>query len=191
MNLLCGFFNKNVVVEHEELIFESDENMESSTRFKNFVTNENFEVKRRLIANLKNENISENVEGDLLIENLFKAAVNLSGEINSLKIRNVTESRIELNGICRGSVYIESFNGGSLLIAGDQIRIHDSSNVDIILYSKNSCILENCESLRFYPNKAAAKSLGNCENENYWRCVQDFGFNTENSFKLIDLDDEL
>ena len=190
MNVLCQLFNKPEVVEHEQHVFESDENKHNSIQLTVIDTNSNFEVKRCFISNLNNENICEIVEGDVLLENLTETSIKLFGTINSLKIRNVVGCQIELNGICNGSIYIECVKGGKFLIAGDQIRIHDSSDVDIIIFSKNSCILENCENLRFYPNRSAAKSFGNCKDENYWKCVQDFGFNSENSFKLIDLIDE-
>lgn len=191
MKVLYGQFDKNEMGENEQLVFQSDENTKNSIRFQNIDDmNTNFEAKKRFITNLSKENICEIVEGDLLIENLTEASVKLSGKISSLKIRNVSDSQIELNGICDGSIYIESVKGGKLSIAGDQIRIHDSSDVDIILFSKNSCILENCENLRFYPNRFAAKSIGCDKDDNFWKCIQDFGFNSENSFKLIDLIDE-
>lgn len=190
MNILGKLFNKREVVENEQLVFESGENKQNSIQFKKIDTNSNFEVKRFFISNLNNENICENVDGDVLLENLNESSIKLFGIINSLKIRNVVACKIELNGICNGSIYIEFVKGGKFLIAGDQIRIHDSSDVDIIIFSKNSCILENCENLRFYPNRTAAKSYGNYGDENFWQCVQDFGFNSENSFKLIDLIDE-
>lgn len=190
MKVLCGLFDKKEKCENDQLIFQNDESAKNSIRFQNIDMNTNLEVKKRFIMNLSKEHICEKVEGDLLIENLTETSVKLSGEISSLKIRNVSDSQIKLDGICNGSIYIESVKGGKLLIAGDQIRIHDSSNVDIILFSKNSCILENCENLRFYPNRSAAESIGYDKDDNFWKCIQDFGFNSENSFKLIDIVDE-
>lgn len=149
-------------------------------------------IKRSKITNLKNQTIHETVEGDVLLEDLTESKIELSGEINSLRIRKSINCEISLIGICTtGSIYIENVKGGKLVIAGDQIRIHDTSNVDIFLFSKNSCILEDCEDLRFYPNRNAAKLfVAYNGDDNYWRCVQDFGFDSENSFKLIDLADE-
>lgn len=189
MDIICEQFNRHDVPGPEKLVFENIESEKNSIQFKNIEINSNFEVKRFLFLNLNEKIICQNVEGDLLIENLTGTSLKLFGEINSLKIRNVIDSQIELNGICNGSIYIDCVKGGKLLISGDQIRIHDSSDVDIILFSKNSCILENCENLRVYPNRSAAKKFGNGD-ESYWKCVQDFGFNCENSFKLIDLIDE-
>lgn len=188
MNLLCEFFNKLEIVEYEQLVFERNENKQNSILFKKIDANSNFEAKRCVISNLNNENICENVEGDVLLENLTDTSIKLFGIINSLKIRNAFACQIKLHGICNGSIYIEFVKGGKILIAGDQIRIHDSSDVDIIIFSKNSCVLENCENLRFYPNRSAMKNYGNCSDESYWNRVQDFGFNSENSFKLIDID---
>lgn len=151
----------------------------------------NFKEIRKSFTNIEDESFNATVEGDVLLENLTRTTIRLNGSINSLRIRNSIDSNISLSEICSGSIFIENVTGGELIIAGDQIRIHDTSNVDIFLYSKSSCILEECKDLRFYPNHTAAKLLGlNVEEEGYWKCVQDFGFNPESSFKLFDRIDE-
>lgn len=149
---------------------------------------------RIVISELKSEDFfSEIDDDDVLIDNIIKSKINLSGKINSLRIRNTNESIIEIMSICNGTIYIENVNGGSLIIAGDQVRIHDCENVDIYLFAKSSCILENCSGLRFHRNKiAAALNLKTKDNNNnydddtYWTCIQDFGFNPEGSYTLSD-----
>ena len=143
---------------------------------------------RIVISDLKYENFCDEIdEDDVLIDKIIKSKINLSGKINSLKIKNINESIIEIMGICNGTIYIENVNGGSLIIAGDQVRIHDCENVDIYLFAKSSCILENCSGLRFHPNKiAAGLNLENNDDDTYWTCIQDFGFNPEGSYTLSD-----
>lgn len=143
--------------------------------------------RRTVISNLENKFVSYDLNGDILIENVKNSKVAITGNLVSLRINNVSESTIELDCICNGSIYIETVRNGKLTVAGDQIRIHECENVDIFLFTRNSCILEDCENLRFSPNKKAAKIAG-IQDESYWKSVQDFGFNPEGSFSLVEID---
>lgn len=138
------------------------------------------------------ENVSASyvLEGDVLIENVNNSKVLISGNLVSLRIKNISDSTIELDCICDGSIYIETVRNGKLTVAGDQIRIHECENVDIILFTRNNCILEDCKKLRFHPNrKAAAKIVEIVDESSYWKSVQDFGFNPEDCFSLVFEDD--
>lgn len=126
------------------------------------------------------------VKGDVLIENLINSTLKLIGKIDSLRIKNCSDVKIEVHDSCEGSVYIENVKRSKLIISGDQIRIHESCDSDIFLFAKNSCILEDCENLRFYPNLSAASKSNMIGSDGYWKCVQDFGFCSENSFTYID-----
>lgn len=191
MDNLCDSFKDSSAFKCEEIIFENDANFHNSFNLDNSNTHSTIiDSKRRSFSNLKHENICENVDGDVILENLIGMNVKLLGEINSLRVINVIDSQLNLDGICKGSIFIDKVKGGKFSIAGDQVRIHDTSDVDIFFYSKNGCILENCENLRIYPNRKAAKISNQFDNEDYWKCVHDFGFNSENSFKFIDLSDE-
>lgn len=125
------------------------------------------------------------MNGDVLIDNVSDSVLLLSGNINSIRIKNVSNSKIEVRNICVGSIYIENVRNGTLKVAGDQIRIHDCVNVDLFIFTRSSCILEDCENLRFHPNKEAASLAGKVD-ESYWKSIQDFGFNPEGSFTLVE-----
>lgn len=190
MQKLSLSFNSHNSSSGGSIIFETGDCSKSSIQLKNS-QDLNVEENRKHFANIDNESICVNVEGDILLENLSGTTIKLIGSINSLRIKNTIDSNISLSDICSGSIFIENVKGGKLTIVGDQIRIHDTSDVDIFLFSKSSCILEECKDLRFYPNRSAAKLLGySDEEEGYWKCVQDFGFNPESSFKLVDLSDD-
>lgn len=143
-------------------------------------------IERTVISNLDNTKSDYSVNGDVLIENVNNSTINLNGKVGALRIKAVKNSQIIISGICNGSVYVEEVVGGKLVVAGDQIRIHCSSNVDIFLLTKSSCILEDCEDLRFHPNRLAAGLLDLLSTDSYWKSVHDFGFNSETSFELID-----
>ena len=141
------------------------------------------------ISSLENVDEIHDLNGDALIENIYNSKLVISGNLNSLRIKNSLDSKIEAKSICAGSIYIENVRGGMLKIAGDQLRIHNCVNVDIYIFTKSSCILEDCEDLRIYANKDAANTaLIGIGDGSYWKCVQDFGFNPEGSFTLIESD---
>ncbi len=140
---------------------------------------------REKIVNMRNETASINVEGDVLVENIQNSDLKLIGTLNSLRMKNIFDSRIIIQGTCTGTVYIERINSCKLKISGDQIRIHEASDSDVFLFAKNNCILEDCKQMRFYPNMTVIKETKVTDPENYWKCVQDFGFDSESSFKYI------
>ena len=150
----------------------------------------NIDDRRTVISNLHEMEVSYSCSGDVFIENVNQSKVVISGNLISLRINHVSDSTIEVNSICCGAIYIENVQNGKLKIAGDQIRLHDCVNVDIVLFTRSSCILEDCENLRFHPNRdaASAAEIGNLE-ESYWRSIQDFGFNPEASFTLVEFDE--
>lgn len=199
LDLLFANFNN---IKTEVISFTVSQ-PESDSKPLNYLNLENPKVSvssiidnRFVISELKSEVFCNEIDGkDVLIDNIVKSKINLHGKINSLRIRNIIESTIEIVGVCNGTIYIENVNGGSLTIAGDQVRIHDCVNVDIYLFAKSSCILENCSALRFHRNKIAAalnfETKDNDENndnndDTYWTCIQDFGFNPEGSYTLLD-----
>lgn len=140
---------------------------------------------RLIISEIKSQNFFLKIDGDVLIENIFKSNIKLYGTIDSLRIKNINDSNIEIMCLCNGTIYIENVDGGSLIIAGDQVRIHECANVDIYLFTRSGCILENCTSLRFHRNRNAAIQFG-AKDDSYWNCIQDFGFNPKESFYLVD-----
>lgn len=195
MQKLSHSLNSDSSETCDGFFLETGENSKSIIQLKTNGHDLSIKDNRTSFANIENESLCVNVEGDILIENLTGTTLKLMGSINSLRIKNTIKSNIDLALICSGSIFIENVKGGKLTIAGDQIRIHDTSDVDIFLFSKSSCILEECRDLRFYPNRSAAKLFGyNDEEEGYWKCVQDFGFSPESSFKLVgvvEIDDNL
>ena len=125
------------------------------------------------------------VSGDVLIENLYNSTIQLKGNITSLRIKDISESSIDIQDMCDGTIYIENVKSSKLIISGDQIRIHDSQDSDIKLFARTSCILEDCKKLRFSPNILAAKKANILGTDSYWKCVQDFCFNDENSYTYV------
>lgn len=145
---------------------------------------------RSIVSNLSDANIVMDITGDVLIEGLCNVTIVFNGDVNSLRIRNVIDSKIDFNGICSGPVYIEKVSHSTLSISGDQIRLHECMSSKFLLCSKSTCILEDCDNLRIGPNIPAANELKISDSDVYWKCIIDFGFDSENSFKYIDLIDE-
>lgn len=139
------------------------------------------DIRRIQVVNREREEINlKDVEGDVIIDNLTKCKVKLSGPISSLKIRNIHQSDIDVT-YCNGPVYVENVTKSVLRIAGDQVRIHESIYSKIYLFTNSSCVLEDCLHLQFHPNLSLNKEIG----DSNWKNIQDFGLNAD-SYKTYD-----
>lgn len=187
MSSISSAINLIEINDLEKVILSNDVCLkETGIDLTNGTLSSDTKIERTVISNLNSIYSTYIVNGDVLIENVSTSIINLNGMIGVLRIKNIKDSQIILSGICESSVYIENVVGGKFVIAGDQIRIHNSSNIDIYLFTKSSCILEDCNNLRFHPNEAAAKLSCECLSDSYWKSVHDFGFDSEVSFSLIE-----
>lgn len=175
--------NNSVETATNEVLIQNENSQQTTIQLQSNLMSLN--SGRIQISNLQDSNESYDMNGDLLIDNVTNSTISISGNVNSIRIKNVSDSKIEVKNICAGSIYIENVRNGTLKVAGDQIRIHDCVNVDFFIFTRSSCILEDCENLRFHPNKDAASLTGK-EDESYWKSIQDFGFNPEGSFTLVE-----
>jgi hypothetical protein len=144
-------------------------------------------LNRKLISDLDSKSVSINFDGEIIIKDVFKSIIKLSGTLSSVTIVNAKNCRIEFLDICKGPVYIDSSQSSIFLIAGDQIRTHRSLMLNVVLFCKSSCIIEDCEKLKFFPYKSMALKDNVMS---YWKCVNDFGFNVEESFVYATDDDD-
>lgn len=132
------------------------------------------------ISNIKNEIRSIDSSDSLSISDVHESKLIIDGETESIRIANISNSTIKVKQFCRGAIYIERVSGGKLIIAGDQIRIHDSEGVHIYMYTRSSCVLENCSGLVIHPYNIHKEDFNAIENN--WKCVQSFDLGEANNY---------
>lgn len=85
---------------------------------------------------------------ELNLESLTRCAVRVEGAASVLRLINLQYCRV-YSGPVSSSVFISNCHNCELHLAGQQLRIHDTTNCDIYQHVTSRSIIEGCSKLRF------------------------------------------
>mmetsp|Transcript_29574 Transcript_29574/g.44678 ORF Transcript_29574/g.44678 Transcript_29574/m.44678 type:complete len:493 (+) Transcript_29574:87-1565(+) len=86
-----------------------------------------------------------------LMRNLKNCNVILNGVYKSVHFIQVEYCTIDITTpILQGSIHVTSCHNTTLYCASNQLRIHDSSDVDFHVFVKSGPIIEDCSKIKFY-----------------------------------------
>ncbi|KAI9799002.1 MAG: hypothetical protein M1825_004898 [Sarcosagium campestre] len=90
-----------------------------------------------------------------------------------LTLRDVRDSLV-LCGHVSGAIHITGVSGSTLVVACNQFRMHDCTDVDVYLLCKSRPVIEDCKGVRFAPLPDILKLNSDRSVENHWDRVDDF-----------------
>lgn len=93
-------------------------------------------------ANIKNENMH------FRLCNLTNCVVTLRSIFGAIRMQNLQECSIYC-GPVRGPVYVEGCQNCKIFVAAQQLRIHETFNVDFFVHVVSGPVIENCNRVRF------------------------------------------
>lgn len=90
-----------------------------------------------------------------------------------LALKDINNSLI-ICGHVSGPIHITSAHDSVIVVAAQQFRMHDSSNVDVYLHCSSRAIIEDCEGIRFAPLPGCYETESTAGAKNLWDQVDDF-----------------
>jgi hypothetical protein len=123
--------------------------------------------------------------GDVLLNEISNSSLKFKGFNGwSLKIKNVSNSKIIFdNLVFDNSVTIDNCHNCNIWICAHQIRIHDSSDCNLYVYTKCGGILEFCNNISIFNWKMSIEP----NFSNLWNQIKDFSLDSSsNKFKFIE-----
>lgn len=125
--------------------------------------------------------LSEDSNGkDLQIECLENCVIEIFGAPNALKINNLLNCKLFCGPIIT-SIFIANCQKSIFHIAGQQLRVHTSSDCDIYLHVSSRAIIEDSKRIRFAPYDWSYDNISNDfktsnldQNMNNWKQIDDF-----------------
>lgn len=123
-------------------------------------------------------NNSEIFKKDVSLEKLESCTVFLKGSPSTLHLNYLKNCNI-FSGPVSTSIFAENCENCTLVIACQQLRLHNSKNTNIYLYVTSRAIMEECKEIRVAPY--------NWEYENIVSDFENAGFDTDvNNWTFID-----
>ncbi|CAN0028694.1 unnamed protein product [Ectocarpus sp. 4 AP-2014] len=119
---------------------------------------------------------------DFNVADLDSCKVTILHVHGALRLRRLTSCRV-VCGPVRGPIYVEECRNCVIVVAGRQLRIHESRDVDFYVLVASGPIIEDCSGLRFaptglrypeYQHHLQAAGLDEDAVTNAWGDVKDF-----------------
>ncbi|XP_028131484.1 tubulin-specific chaperone C [Diabrotica virgifera virgifera] len=125
---------------------------------------------------------SELLKKDVSIEKLDSCTVSLQGSPSTLHLNYLRNCRI-FSGPVSTSIFAENCENCILVIACQQLRLHNSKNTDIYLYVTSRAIMEDCKDINVAPYnwkyegiESDFESASFDTAVNNWTCIDDFNW---------------
>uniref|UniRef100_A0A0N5AQ12 C-CAP/cofactor C-like domain-containing protein n=1 Tax=Syphacia muris TaxID=451379 RepID=A0A0N5AQ12_9BILA len=127
----------------------------------------------KVISDLKSEQLSvQGIDGeDVTIVNIVDSSVHTSFSASIVQLKGIKNSVVVFAPI-QSSVLIRGCSGVTIVAAAQQIRIHDSHDLELHIAVRGAVIIENCDGIKVAPYKVRNIKL-DWENDN-WKDVKDF-----------------
>lgn len=144
------------------------------------------------IANKIGESLSissdEMYRKDVTLNHLNRCKVKLYGSPSTLHINSLNDCYV-FCGPVSTSIFIENCKNCTFVIACQQLRLHNSKNINIYLHVTSRAIMEDCDNIYFAPYNLYYdtinddfKKSGLDMSVNNWKCIDDFNWlNAEKS----------
>uniref|UniRef100_A0A914BZE3 C-CAP/cofactor C-like domain-containing protein n=1 Tax=Acrobeloides nanus TaxID=290746 RepID=A0A914BZE3_9BILA len=134
------------------------------------------------LKNLHNESrlIQSEEDASVIINAVTDCTLKFKLCAESVSLENVRNSTIVFLPV-KSSILIRNCENLNLVVAAQQIRIHDSSNLKLYVHVRGAIIIENCSDVKVAPyhiNDCTSQTVlpNDIENPTFWANVQDFNW---------------
>ncbi|XP_067946246.1 tubulin-specific chaperone C-like [Watersipora subatra] len=119
---------------------------------------------------------------DIVISSITESTLQILGNPSAMHFTNLTDSTI-VAGPCGRSIFIENCSNCVLVLACQQLRIHEAVNCSFFIHVTSRAIIEDSKGLKFAPYKLSYDGLEEHYREsglnrqiNNWYDVDDFNW---------------
>ncbi|CAG9822982.1 unnamed protein product [Phaedon cochleariae] len=141
------------------------------------------------VFNKDNEDVTmtnnEIFKKDITFENMKNCKIFLKGSPSTLHLDNLMNCQI-FSGPVSTSIFAENCENCTLVIACQQLRLHNSRKVTIYLHVTSRAIMEDCKNILVAPYNLKYDGIEDHFlsasldiNLNNWRCIDDFNWLSE------------